>query len=382
MISEEEQLHRCVLDRFLFVRHVLTRAATRGEQVALGVEKSTPKAVTYSVNPMGKKGTGNEEILAAVVPRLAAAHIFEFAEPLFIDLFVAVDKYVCWLTGHEYDTAPETGDDAFRFYKGVTDAAKQVPFPERLPFDSVYLGWGAGVRIGAVNRRLYGVESAAEDLVTVGHLVAPDLVAELMTNGKQAYVISHWEKDTQSWASGYSLMPWLIVAIIGAINANVTLVKERPRSLWDRTFAKKHHAMLIGGTAIPPLYYSVQIRPAVVAEQLRREQAAAHIERSHRWDRRGHFRHRFMRGKLHELTDKLREDLTERQYKILVGGLPLDAEATTILSEHGHLPPRVGEFVALLRYWTRDTICGPLDKPYVPSSRRLASGAKRPRVAR
>lgn len=374
MISEEEKIHRDVLERFLRLRHMFARQASLIAE-SDRLEKILHKEGQYDAN--------RHDALAAE-RALHNAHIFEFPASMYVELRQAVDRYVCELAGfgdtyNPVDQPLLPPGEIDRYNENVREAMKLVPFPDPLPFESVYLGWGEGIACPPSIRDSYGIE---ERVGTVAHVITAGFIGELLASEKTAYLVSHWTED--SWIDQTSLTPWTVAAVIGAINANGTLIKARKQSLWDRMLAKRKRkgATIIGGTAIPPLYYSVPIRPQTMVEQLRKEQATTHVLRSHRWDVRGHFNHRVVRGQLVELTDDVREDLIARRYKILIGGMPIDADATSILIQLGQQPPRLGEFVALLRYWQRDHIRGPAEKPYIPSSRRLASGSVRPRAVR
>ena len=66
--------------------------------------------------------------------------------------------------------------------------------------------------------------------------------------------------------------------------------------------------------------------------------------------------------------------LTKRRYEIFHALHRPSAEVLTILTMRRVLPPREGEWVALLKSYKKAYIKGPKDKPYIPSLHRLKGG--------
>jgi len=377
-MTPEQKIHRDVLTRYFAVRSVVA-------QQALAKPDDTE--------------------LQSESRLLHAAHIFEFPAELLAILHIEADRYVTDVVCEgRYGgfNKPEPGFDSRSYFVDIERAAARLELPEHLPFDPMYLGWGNGIGLSNVNRTLYGLDDRKaypgldkyDDLGVVGHLISHERVTEIVgrrdgsSESPGYFMFTHKRRggmfrhpqfpdvEPTPWLSGYSLVPWVVLTIIQAINAHDTLIVGRPRGLGDRMLAKKlkKAGVIIGGQTVPPMFYSVPIRQTTLQETINALPGPP-IEHSHRWDRRGNFAHRIQRGKL-PLDEKTRAKLEKprkdgARYRIYTAANPPPADITAVLLRRKQPLPALGEWVAVLRSWRPETICGPDDKPYVPSTRRL-----------
>jgi hypothetical protein len=304
------------------------------------------------------------------------------------DQMTIMDQIIEWGTDKVLDD-----DQVQSHQKRVLDASKGVPFPEQLPFDSVFLGFGGGMRLSSAQ--------GAIRLVNLSHELGPNEEIEIEDIQVLGYLINHSGSiveflryktipegsdvaggeeslsamvvyDEDEWASAavQCLLPWALSGVIGIINEHRTLILEAPsRGAEVRRLTTGLKKKLRIHKMKPPAFYQVNLRSDVYIEHFKRPRGpdTGQVIRSygHRWDVRGHERCRIKRGP-RPMPAETRERLLSRGYQVFESELP-DDEAYHKMTVRGHLPKKQGEWVAVLSYWVNPHIRGPEEAPYVPS---------------
>lgn len=299
-----------------------------------------------------------------------------------------------------------------------------LPFPEHLPFPSCLFIWGVSVpscatvrsflsavmglggpihvepeQLGPTQRKLFGIsgpelDKVAKRWVWQDGLVGAWTVAVLVTaDGEVVEFLEppHPEPGTSmairyrsgifsggvGWAPWASLvaMPWLVAALVGAVNDADTAIVEGERTLtYRRKFEKQSKLMGKGKKLLPRPFYTVDLRPTT---QTVRRQIRKSIPRdwSHRWDVRGHWVTRVLGGML-PIDEKLMRQLARRGYWVFSSVRPPTGEVVRILMRHRLPLPTLDTWVAVQQVWRGHFVKGPEDKPYIPSSHRLPRSPK------
>jgi hypothetical protein len=378
VIDKEKESHRVILHEYFLTLEALRKTATG---------QLSPKEKMMEISEENVR----QASLAFGIMR--NAHIFEFGPQTYIDLYHGADVYVeesvlgsAWTPAGVFnpdETPEEFKDRTDNYVTKVVAAGERIQLPDNKPFDSMYIAWGGSAPMSPINKMIYrmrhpkaGIDNSAKSLALV---ISPTHVFEILSMDLEPWhpsfpdvsrgilQINHYENGR--WLLPESLMPWMVASIIGAINQNESLITAGERSLWDRERARKT-ARTLRIHAVPPPYYRVYIKSAHIKEALSTRHIPAKIERSHRFDVRGHYASRIIRGSL-PMAEKIRKKLLKRKYKIHSAMNPVDVESMSVLMRHRQAPPALGEWVAIRRWWQSDHLKGPKDAPYIPSTRKL-----------
>jgi hypothetical protein len=334
---------------------------------------------------------------------LRAARLFELHPAVADRLFGEVEAYVENKIGGE---APGEGGWAQR----ISEAGRVLSFPDHLPFESCYFGWGMSVPSMLGTRMLVsyamGVADDAETVARIQHFeqthqwgtLPPEYVRErwlfrdglvgcwtrgyLMTDEGDCFELIE-NKDQREllvlrqrlaghrWAEPLvSYAPWVVNVLVSAVNDADTLVVEGERTFsYRRQFEALSKVLGKGRKVLPRPFYIVDVRPTT--EYVRRRiQKSMPREWSHRWDVRGHWVTRVARGVL-PLAEKQMRRLARRRYWVFTALRPPSGDALRVLMRHRVPTPRLDEWVAVQQVWRGFFTKGPDDKPYVPSAHRL-----------
>lgn len=371
--------------------------------------------------PLTQKETGqfmqlvNEEVSRTFFALLREARLFQFRERDYKRLYKMAQVHTSNAVGYQW-TAPDPDEPekkvSFEERKAVCEyTCKEgilVPFPEKTPFDSCYFAWGQGIVPSKIQCGLWGFDPEKHNLLLATLISSDGWVFSLALRGTEA----HWsvgdkiemeptvilerigvrggeqfhfnvdrlgKKPDNSdigvmqpgWTLPYGLVPWVVAYTISLIQRYGSLTKASAHTFTERrifkTLSKRH-----GQKFLPPPYYPVLIQPSVYEEFEKKIESQAR-EWSHRWDVIGHYAYKVARGTL-PLDPKVVYKLTKRRYEIFHALHRPSAEVLTILTMRRVLPPREGEWVALLKSYKKAYIKGPKDKPYIPSLHRLKGG--------
>lgn len=356
----------------------------------------------------------NEEVSRTFFGLLREARLFQFRERDYKHLYKMAQVHTANAAGYEW-TAPDrdTVEVPFEERKAVGEyTCKEgvlVPFPEKTPFDSCYFAWGQGIKPSKIQCRLWGFDPDAQNLLlatlissdgwvfslalrgtekapwSVGQKIEmePTVILERIGNrgGEQfKFNVSRVGKQPDDhnidimnpgWTLPFGLVPWVVAYTITLIQRYGSLTKVSPHTFKERLLFKTL-TKRTGHKYLPPPYYPVIIQPSVYEEFEKKIESQAR-EWSHRWDVIGHYAYKVARGTL-PLDPKHVYKLTKRRYEIFHALHRPSAEVLTILTMRRVMPPREGEWVALLKSYKKAYIKGPKDKPYIPSLHRLKGG--------
>jgi len=367
--------------------------------------------------------------------RLKNARIFQFKGRDFDNLHHLADVHVTTAAGYKWtpaDAPPVPDGEAERVAEFTVDEGINVPFPEKLPFKSCYLAWGAGVQPSPVMRSHYGLPDHAFHLL-IATLITDDgwcwnillrgnkdtagagyrrdgtivggmeqvVVLERTgdTNTKPdphhthvgdkphsdrvANMIGEMEEEHPAWNLNpgwllpYSLMPWVVASVIEAINNNDSLIHANAALLKERGLYKAL-SKRTQQQFLPRPYYTVIIQPTVY-EEIEKRIVSQPRQWSHQWDVRAHYCHKVLRGTL-PIDPKLLHQLTKRGYQMFHALNRPTADVLAFMQRKRIIPPRrpshdhPGEWLAYLKFHREAFIKGPKSKPYIPSIHKLKGG--------
>ena len=304
----------------------------------------------------------------------------------------------CVKSAKEGYTPPDLEDRVNSYMEATRKHAKSLSLPERMPFDVCWFGIGSGELILTDGQVEFRRIPEGKKYHIVGFLVTSDGEAhEILAftkPGTSAWgfqiVTYHVNPETvenlneapyyNGWLNVDSLMPWTIVALVDAVNEHQSTILELRRST-PRTSSKfkKAKKLLHQRKPVPPAFYTVHMRDSVIRDVVKEPRGCPRSSPGHRYDRRGTYAHRIKRGSL-PMDEKMEKRLRRfrardgSRYFIFKGG-KMPRKWRKLLRRR-HLPPvQPGEWIAILRSWRSETICGPEDAPYIPSTRKATKGA-------
>jgi len=332
---------------------------------------------------------------------LREARIIEIPGLLFSTLYYELDRFVTtkvgglpWLEPGEAPSPKEEAEidtDYAAFYDRIYKEGRKIPFPEKLPFPSVYLGFDRPVvfpqgSVGFDIRSYPAITKAVGEIVRVavcGILVCErGLITEalLYTNANgQSILADYWVYEKQDgtlseqeagWLQPYSLNPWLVPLLIDYINAHQTLVLEDPTLTRQNQWNQARKKLGIK-KPLPPPYYTIVIRDKIIEEKVRGLGKGPGSPLSYRHDVRAHESVRIARGDL-PLDEKLRKKLAVNPNRRIYTTEPLSAEDASRLAKRGVRPKRHDEWLSILVAQVTAHI-SPSDTklPYIPGVRKF-----------
>ena len=279
--------------------------------------------------------------------------------------------------------AHEQGFTKIASEKGITDEealahvvlmGSKRPFPEKLPFDHTYIGFGAGIPLSADLTRMRVRDATVEDSVLgsflLGYFVSGPLqqayeILHIITKEKDYFMPSAQRADG-IWAGGWTLAPWLVGDMIDLINEHNTVVLNHEPTPKMRDDARKQKLSALG--YIPQPYYTVRLKHKLIDEDDRdrtSETGVTHVL-SYRHDRRGHVRCYVERGPL-PIDPKKEAKLLKYGYRFIAG--EPNAEDAAHLAKRNFPPKSNKEWMAIKVRWIADMVVGDPKLPYVPAVR-------------
>lgn len=368
------QRRQFVVEGYLGVLTML-RDGARGQATTIEGEKNNPDTIAEARLLWGL---------------LKDARVFEIPGVLARDLYAEVDKHVCRLAGVKWTPMSESAnipqEEIDRYTSVLLHERKLVSLPEKMPFESLYLGIEPPIKLSGFQRDMwnagrFNTAKIIGFLVTHKHVVAFILgqIEETESDGTVHLtrgVSYQWEMFHHEWVRSMTSTPWWVTWIIEWINDHQTFIEESTHlGSYRRGYKKAAKGKI--SRPIPPPYYAVTMRDALISEEdwlkkfQRQLRAIARRKCEHQYDVRGHWCVRVMRGPLPlepKLENKLRKDKRRKIFTMH----PPDAETAARLAKRGFPAKKVDEWLAVLVYWRDDHKRGPEDGPYIPSIRRSA----------
>ena len=325
---------------------------------------------------------------------LQQARIFAVGPMLYAQALNSADRHTCELAGFDYDgevTAEEDSKKLIDVYKQYTQLNA---FPAPMPFDCVYLGYGAQLALSyeqAMTRvsqetldNLLGHYSASSGSIHLfGHILAQ------MGESQYAWTVIRIQGDNVSgvafvdtfqggpdaeysgpWVQPMTLDAWVLPMLIEGINEKISVTEHVPGlslKLTKKAF-EKAHKIPPGVLPIPKPYYEVKLKDSFFKEAMSKFPKLTR-NWSHRWDVRGHECLKYARGTL-PIDLKVESRLRKRGYRVYTTG-SIPQEDLDKLSVRGIKLRDPDEWIALLSYHREPHIKGPAGKPYVPAIRSL-----------
>lgn len=259
-------------------------------------------------------------------------------------------------------------------YDTISNLPMELPeFPDKRPFNSCLF---MAPQIKAFSKDMldipFGIEGERHFL---GLLIAPQICCFIVFIESNSFidmrpVLIRWEDQ---WVgAGKMVGPRTTDTFVRLVNDFKRIVEERSavnnRALLDKLRKQRSKLVMV----VPPPFYVVHLSTQIVKEHRKSLLPSRPRQWQHRWSVRGHTMMRFRRGKL-PLVPKLEKILLARKYKIWTLDSP-DPETMLEMGRRNIAPPRVGEWLATLVRWRKDSVKGPQDKPFIPSAHRV-SGA-------
>jgi hypothetical protein len=308
--------------------------------------------------------------------RMKNARVFELPAEVYTALHKSLDHEI-------YDRVIESGraSTPAEVDKYATDT---IGFPGELPFDHIYLGYGAGVAIplehaemrfakGALPANLLHFRLLGYLLADVGGgQIVVEMVHVITTDDDYLMPIPMYGFG-HGWESASTLTPWVLSSSLKLFNDHKVVIEEKRPGLGQRRqidkIRKKYRTKQ---TFIPKPYYVLRLKHETIEDDGKRADGASPVrELSYRYDRRGHERCYIRRGPL-PLKEDDREKLEKAGYRIWVYGRP-DAVAQEQLSIRHKPPKRADEWLAILTVHIDPRIIGDPSLPYIPAKRMPAA---------
>lgn len=320
--------------------------------------------------------------------RMRDARVFDIPAKDYSSIWTASDQYTTEKIGKlKWDPIRDpNGDwpveDQKRFVEAIDEAGQRVPFPDPLPFDTVYFGFGHGTPLSehqwSLRIHRARVRSRIIGAGMLGYLLwlGPDggEAVEILqiVEEEDNYILPNLICHRGVWLDPmFTLGPWIVTHLVSLINEHRQIVLQPQRASFSirRDFEKKGKQHKVPGL-VPRPYYVVRLEKKLIEDtgkQNRERLAKISRELAYRHDRRGHERCYIRRGQL-PLDAKDSTKLTDAGYKVWTVTEP-DSNAYRQLMERGQPPKGATEWIAVLTKWIDPTVVGPDDKPYIPALR-------------
>lgn len=312
------------------------------------------------------------------------ARLFMIKPDRWASLYRAADRFCEESTGNvweEYDpkkeVLPEAAEKLWDFY--ATEGPKW-PFPDPLPFDSVFFCYGGKLTIrgSALSSRIRDPRLAEMNVRLIGNL--------LFWEGDRAYaytlvLIDELDGDMNvgvltcyaddEWFQPASLDPWILNSLVHSVNEHKSIVQDYAMTLANRLDRKKASKKAKAQLPLPAPFYMINLKDELITpQQAGRAKAPGPgklVDWAYRWDQRAHECVRFMKGPM-PIDSKLAVKLAKRGYRIYEGR-PMSAEDASRIMKRGQRGAGPDEWIAVLSYWQEACVKGPKDKPYIPGAR-------------
>lgn len=356
--------HQFVVENYLTVLDCCARLAARDATVY-------PAAV----------GMSREDVVTTTkraYALLREARIYELTAADYETALDLATQYVRGTIGWDEDMGRS------EMQERINKVIPQVPLPDPLPFDTVYLGWGAGLEHPVMSVVSEEVNDALTSVLVVGMLLHRNgTVMEVAFDATNNDVVLRPVADEHGWLPGASVIPWVATLVIAALNDYRTIVNAHekiPYSTRQKFHDKSKQAKR---QYLPRPFYSVELKDMVIDDHAKKlPRLTVPIEWSHRWDVRGHEVLYVRRGPL-PLPERKRREYAKEGFAVFEKPEEVTGDAYSILVRKGQPPLRAGEWLAVKKGWRAAYVkpAGRDDLPYIPSTHKppkklIAGGSK------
>jgi hypothetical protein len=323
---------------------------------------------------------------------LSRARLFCVRPERFLASNLVADRFTTEVLAKQkweaYSGAPVSERDSQALVEAYMEHGTAWPFPDPLPFDSMFICYGRRFDIAKSGLVLEGrvTNDMMEvldnpDILLFGHLLwwegdqkyAFSCIAPAPGPNSQMNVVAGTPGFINSydgeWAQPASLDPWILNMLVKSINEHKQVNQAWTQTLGQRMDRKKLGKLNKTVLPLPEPFYLVPLKDELIEPPEYRSNALVSklVEWSHRWDVRGHEVVRVQRGKLPLLPEDAAK-LKKREYKVYDGRVT-DADDQARLLKRGIRGPGPDEWIAVLSYWRDAFVKGPEGKPYVPAAR-------------
>lgn len=327
---------------------------------------------------------------------LREARVFHIDSEMVNSLVDQVGRYVTEdLAGLDYDNYENyeklPPEEKRKLDMTIGRLAQDAPYPEKFPFEVVFLGYGDGIPAPGFAIRDKAPKAIRDD---IRH---GKICGHLMTDTGEVYgILKAWvvnyetpqgswvlwfdpERINGVWPRAADTEPWMLPMVINIINEHRTFVLEQSMpSEMRKDYKRNRKGMGIkdkdkkkwGYT--PPPYYTLKLKSQVIKERVKKLLPMPRKPKSYKTDVRGHERCRIKRGPL-PMDPELAIKLRKLDYKIFTVE-QLDAETLRRLHERDVPFKKSDEWLAIKVSWV-DSYMSSLDPklPYVPAVRKLGA---------
>jgi hypothetical protein len=260
--------------------------------------------------------------------------------------------------------------------EAIHEAGMEVPVPEKLPFDSIFVCYGGNIVLSEGQRYIRKLNLGREKTCLIGHLMAfsQDVfyAFEVLRVGDDFLVYSPIFLNN-TWVAPMDLNPWILNSLVAILTQQQKFVVEQPLSTGQRfNYRKLKRGKYTAPMPMP--YYTIVIRDEVIDETTQTTNERLHkrtFEYSYRFDVQGHERCKLRRGPL-PLDPGLNEKLEKYGYSIYTLNT-LPAEHMERLGRRKIAPKKPDEWLAIKVTWVEEYRKGPDGTPYIPALRIPAS---------
>lgn len=318
--------------------------------------------------------------------QLRNARVFDFDAEIFATAYTEADRYTtekiagCVYTPSNGQNPFSTQEAADEYLRKIREAGSRVPFPEHLPFESIYIGFGFGIPLGHHQIIPRMIAGPARDRV-IGAAILGILISSAdggrvtemiqIVEAEDNYTLPVMTCEHGIWDSPeWSLHPWVINHLVSILGEHQKFTVTKAPGLGFKKDLQKLGKRVGIPDMIPRPYYLLRMTRNQVIETSERENrrlSAIRRELSYRHDRMHHERCYIRRGKL-PLDEKEAKKLAKADYKIWTLENP-DAAACVQLMKRGQPPKGTDEWLAILTRWIDDQVVGSEELPYVPAIR-------------
>lgn len=327
---------------------------------------------------------------------LREARVFSFHPKVFAYLHRAADKYTTEvLSGLTYESPRDSILEAetASYLSALVREGVHVEFPEKWPFETIFVGFGNGIHVGEAEwilRESYYREQFPHETMTSaitrgllvstkndGTVISFEEFSFRQADGTERRVlIPEVSRYGGVWTRALSLMPWISQSLSWLLNSYRTFVEEKKVGL-NGKYAARSVFKKMGTTEgrsgwCPRPYYVLKMKPEILEELVRSPQLGPAFRYTYRFDVRGHERVRVRRGTL-PMDPRNEKKLSEAGYKIYDNEIGDQEDLKRLFARH--MPPkRPNEWIAVLTTWVDSYKKGPDGTPYIPAVRIPAPG--------